>query len=156
MKVTEAEVEAAAKELGLKSIRVESIKANRVLGQYLGEIGVASVARGVYLGNIDQVQRVMTQISSTIDDLPHEPALQAKMFTALAQCAKVLNEAAKGIMDAGDPKPESPQRPAIGLPPAPGGVLIQVNGGQVKVQDHGRQTTDTPVPQGAGEQGPEE
>jgi hypothetical protein len=156
MKVTEAEVEAAATELGLKSIRVASIKANRILGQYLGEIGVAQVARGVYLGNIEQMQSVMKQITSTIDDLPHEPALQAKMFGAVAQCAKVLNEAAKGLMDAGDPKPESPQRPAIGLPPAPNGVLIQVNGGQVKVQDHVRQTTDAPVPQGAGEQDPEE
>jgi len=155
-KITEEEVEVAARSLGLKTIRVETIKAHRVMGQFIAEIGVAQVARGVYLGSIEQLQGMMKTISAIVDTLANEPAIQANMIKAFSGCAKALNESAKGLMESGDPKPESPLRPSIGLPPAPGGVVIQVNGGQVKIQEHERKSSNPAVYQGVGEQATEE
>lgn len=134
-KVTDEEVERAAEALGLTTINVKSVAAQRVLGSHLSEIGAAAVARGLFIVNVDQIQRMMGRIDGIMDDLPHEPGVQAKMAGVFAQLSKNLNEAARGLMDAGDPKSQSQQqRPQIGAPP-PGQVLIQVNGGNVKVKD---------------------
>lgn len=134
-KVTDEEVEQAASALGLTTINTKTISAQRILGSHLSEIGAAAVARGIFIVNVDQIQKMMGRIDGIMDDLPHEPGVQAKMAGVFAQLSKNLNEAARGLMEAGDPKPNSQmQRPPIGAPP-PGQVLIQVNGGNVKVKD---------------------
>lgn len=154
-KVTPEQVEQAASELGLRQFRVQSIEAQRVLGKHLHEVGVAQVGRGIYLINTERVLEMQARVAGLIEDLAHDPGVQAKMVAAFAALAKTLNESAKGLLEAGDPKPESPQRPQIGLPPPmpTQGVFINMQGGTVKVQD-GR--PDGAVPQGAGEQTPED
>lgn len=147
-KVTPEQVEEAAAALGLRQFRVDSIKAQRVLGEHLQQVGVAQVSRGVYMLNVERVMEMQERVSGIIEDLAHDPGIQAKMVAAFAQLAKTLNESAKGLMEAGDPKPDQQQRPHIGLPPPPSRVLINVQGGTVKVQD-GRD--DAQVHQGAGQ-----
>lgn len=133
-KITPQEVEAAAKELGLTKVTVESIQAQRILGSHLSEIGVASVARGILLLNVDQMTRMMSKVEGIIEDLPHEPAVQAKLIASYATISRAVTEAAKNLMETGDPKPESQTpRPPVGLPSS--SVQIQVNGGTVKIKD---------------------
>lgn len=133
-KITAEEVELAAKELGLTKVTVESIQAQRVLGAHLAEIGVASVARGVLLLNMDKMTRMMDKVEGIIDDLPREPGVQAKLIASYATIGRAVTETAKNLMETGDPKPESQApRPPVGLPSSQ--VNIQVNGGTVKVRD---------------------
>lgn len=133
-KITAEEVESAAKELGLTKVTVESIQAQRILGAHLSEIGVASVARGVLLLNMDKMTRMMDKVEGIIEDLPHEPGVQAKLIASYATIGRAVTETAKNLMETGDPKPESQApRPPVGLPSSQ--VNIQVNGGTVKVRD---------------------
>ena len=146
--VTPGDVEEAASELGLKQFRVETLKAHKILGRHLWEVGVAQVGRGVYLANLEQLTEMQKRVAGMIEDMQIDPGIQAKLVGAFATLSKTINEAAAGLIGSGDPKPDTQQRPQIGLPPPPSRVLINVQGGTVKVQD-GRQ--DDAVPQGVGQ-----
>lgn len=128
--VTLGDVESAAKTLGLKTVTAESIRAHRILGSHLAEIGVASVGRGVYLGTLESAQRAMEKIEGLLEKYEYDPDTVTKLLNIQAKFCTVTVSAAKGIIEAGDPKKSDFDGPALPPPPP---TQIFVRGDNVSV-----------------------
>jgi methyl coenzyme M reductase beta subunit len=128
--VTPAEVESAAKVLGLKTVTADSIRAHRILGSHLAEIGVASVGRGVYLSTLESAQRAMAKIEELMEVYEHDPDTVTKLLNSQAKFCSVTVAAAKGIIEAGDPQKSAFDGPALPPPPP---TQIFVRGDNVSV-----------------------
>lgn len=141
-----AEIEAAAKTLGLTTITVPSIAATGVMGKYLASIGVKQYAHGLFLHSTDHMVGAIAKINEELSKTT-DPDVRFKFLELQHKYTRTLAETAEAMVDTGDIKPserkDRPRLEAPEVPPAPTVIAIQntvnVGGDQVSVERPGNE-----------------
>ena len=126
-KLSEEEINAAAAELGLVTLKMSRISAFKTLGATIRSVGAVLYAQGILVQNVESGHKMMKVLEEDIAAVG-DPEIRAHLMDMHVKYHRQMIDTAKAIAECGDPVEKEPadSRPRMGAP-KPGVVVNVVN-----------------------------
>lgn len=80
VKVTESDAIAAARVLGLKTVRIKRLASSAVIGQFMAQLGATRIGQGMLLVAEKEIGKGLRLCDRFMRDYPHEPEVLASIM----------------------------------------------------------------------------